>query len=52
MADKNLENTVDELEELSAVNRLDAQQKQQQKNDRRKEMLSNDDGYKTNEKNA
>ena len=47
--DKNLQNTVEDLEQ-TPVNSHQAQQMQQEQNDRRKEMISNDDGYKESEK--
>ncbi|WP_197479967.1 hypothetical protein [Paenibacillus swuensis] len=47
--DKNLENTVKDLEE-TPVNALEAQQQQQAHNDDRKAMIDNDRGDKPNEK--
>ncbi|MBU5349739.1 hypothetical protein [Paenibacillus lautus] len=47
--DKNLINTVEQLEE-TPVNSQEAQQQQQARNDRRKQALHNsDDKYKENE---
>jgi hypothetical protein len=48
MADKNLKNTVKHLAEPD-LNAHENQQEQQQRNDRRKEMIGNDDGYKENQ---
>ncbi|MFD2614311.1 hypothetical protein [Paenibacillus gansuensis] len=46
--DKNLENTVKDLEQ-TPVNSLQAQQMQQKDNDNRKAMIDNDGGDKPNE---
>jgi hypothetical protein len=49
--DKNLINTVKDLEN-TPVTSQEAQQMQQKQNDRRKEMIKSDKDYQQNEQNA
>ncbi|MFD1774679.1 hypothetical protein [Paenibacillus rhizophilus] len=49
--DKNLINTVKDLEQVAPTSH-EANQLQEEKNDRRKEMLRRDKGYKENEQNS
>lgn len=49
--DKNLVNTVKDLEK-TPVTSQEAQQMQQKQNDRRKEMIRSDEKYQENEQNA